>query len=216
MNDIAEQDALQRTAADLIEEGFEVFEHPRAPLIPKFLGGYQPDLIAIRGDKRLVIEIKGLSPSSNDKIKKLAQLFQGQKDWEFRVVWIEPASRIKDNALPILSREQIRISLQEVRKLKTRGHTESALLLSWATFEAVARAMLPSRFGRPQTPGRVVEVLAGEGYITPSEADNLRDLAEIRNKFIHGGLQTKVDKDNITVFVEILEVLIKELPPTLT
>ncbi|WP_365948185.1 hypothetical protein [Tardiphaga sp.] len=59
----------------------------------------------------------------------------------------------------------------------------------------------------PQTQGRLVQVLAGEGYVTPDEADFLRRSASLRNRLIHGELSTHVDGSTVGTFLGILESL---------
>lgn len=88
------------------------------------------------------------------------------------------------------------------------GLLAPALLMSWATLEALGRTLLPERLVRPQTPGRLVEVLATDGYVTPSEADRLRELARVRNRLIHGGLQVKIASKDIKAFRGILKGLL--------
>ena len=83
-----------------------------------------------------------------------------------------------------------------------------ALLLAWATVEATARLLATKHFERPQTPGRLVQVLASEGILTPTEADDLRVLAEKRNNFIHGELQTPITKAEIERIASILGTMI--------
>jgi uncharacterized protein YutE (UPF0331/DUF86 family) len=79
--------------------------------------------------------------------------------------------------------------------------------MAWATFEAIGRAILPAKLQRPQPPGRLTEVLAAEGYVTPTEADQLRHLAESRSQLIHGGLETSVPEADLRRFVEVLKTL---------
>jgi uncharacterized protein YutE (UPF0331/DUF86 family) len=69
--------------------------------------------------------------------------------------------------------------------------------------------LLPGRFERPQTPGRLVQVLASEGYVTPSEADKLRGLAEKRNKLVHGELRTRISEADVAQMTDILSTLKK-------
>jgi len=52
-----------------------------------------------------------------------------------------------------------------------------------------------------------VQVLAQEGYLTPSEADQLRALTEKRNSLIHGQLQIQVAKLEVEQFRVLLEKL---------
>jgi len=66
---------------------------------------------------------------------------------------------------------------------------------------------------RPQTPGRLVEVLASEGYVTPSETDRLRTVIATRNQIVHGGLQAKVSPKDVRSFLSVLNMLLKLLAP---
>jgi uncharacterized protein YutE (UPF0331/DUF86 family) len=94
-----------------------------------------------------------------------------------------------------------------------RGHLLPGLVMASATFEAVGRALLPDQFRRPQTPGRLVEVLGAEGYITPEEADTLRTASAIRNAVVHGQLDSTIDRKTSEGFIAILKTLVKLLPP---
>ena len=82
---------LERLVPDLKSQGYDVFVHPNKQIVPPFLGAYAPDLIALRDDKNLVIEIKHRSGRAENLLKDLAKRFEGQKGWEFRVVWINPS-----------------------------------------------------------------------------------------------------------------------------
>jgi uncharacterized protein YutE (UPF0331/DUF86 family) len=70
---------------------------------------------------------------------------------------------------------------------------------------------MSEEFRRPQSPGRIIEVLAREGHVTPTEADRLRRLSEKRNKLIHGELQVRVSREEIQGFVAILDTLLHQL-----
>src|SRR4051812_12341812 len=98
-----------------------------------------------------------------------------------------PIDRAADGP-EIVPIETIKGVLGDAEKLLKAEQFPAALLLCWAAFEAFARNQLQSTFARPQTPGRIVEILAGDGILTPTEADKLRLLARQRNNFIHGAL----------------------------
>lgn len=83
----------------------------------------------------------------------------------------------------------------------------AAFLLAWATFEAEGRASIEGRFDRPQTPGRLVEVLGQEGLLTPGEADHMRALSEKRNRLIHGDLGTEISSDDLQRMIAVLRQL---------
>jgi uncharacterized protein YutE (UPF0331/DUF86 family) len=201
----SEDVVLERLVPDLKSQGYDVFVHPNKQMVPPFLGTYRPDVIALRDDKNLVIEIKHTSRRAENVLQELAKRFDGQNRWEFRVVWVNPSET--EGRLTPQSNEAISIRLKEISRLLEAGFTESAMLMSWAAFEAIGRKLMASEFSRPQSPGRLVQILAKEGHITPDEADVLRQLAEIRNRFIHGELTAAVDQSQVEAFIEILASL---------
>ncbi|MGC1562681.1 MAG: hypothetical protein WA820_22915, partial [Bradyrhizobium sp.] len=138
-------------------------------------------------------------------LEDLAKRFEGQKQWEFRVVWINP-SESRDEPRH-QSREVISTRLKEISRLLDAGFADSAMLIAWATFEAIGRKLMPKEFARPQSPGRLVEVLAQEGHITPDEGDVLRQLVDMRNRFIHGELAIAISRPQVESFVKILSSL---------
>jgi REase_AHJR-like len=209
MSTQTEAEVLQRLLPELEAQGYEVYLHPDRRLLPSFSKNYTPDAVALRKDKNLVIEVARRSADAPKKLERITKLFEGQPKWELRIVWLEPASSQRDLKIQPLAAISKRIA--EVQELLDGGSSEGSLLLAWATFEALARAILPEQFQRPQTPGRLVEILANEGYITPSEADVLRVLGEKRNRLIHGELQTHASKAELGAFTKTLGTLLKEL-----
>lgn len=207
----AESVVLERLVPDLKSQGYDVFVHPGRQMVPAFLETYTPDVIALRKDKNLVIEIKHRSGQSENSLRELAKRFEGQSDWEFRVVWVNP-SETQDRLTP-QSDEAIAKRIAEISGLLKVGFVDSAMLLAWATFEAVGRKMMTKEFSRPQTPGRLIQVLAKEGHITPDESDLLRKLADTRNRFIHGELTTATDRSDVESFIGILSSLANSIEP---
>lgn len=211
MAETAEVEVLERVIPELEAEGFDVYVHPSKPLVPLFLADLRPDVIALRGDKNLVVEVMRRSPQASKKLERLAALIEPQKKWELRVFWAEPTSAAED--LEVQSVDAVQARLAEVKEIAASDHHEPAMLLAWATFEALGRALLAEQLGRPQTPGRLVQTLAHEGYLTPSEADKLRALAAKRNRLIHGELGVSVSDDELQDFVSILATLIQQFTP---
>jgi len=196
---------LERLVPDLKSQGYDVFVHPNKQIVPPFLGAYAPDLIALRDDKNLVIEIKHRSGRAENLLKDLAKRFEGQNGWEFRVVWINPSE--SQDGLTLQSRDTISTRLKEISRLVDAGFIDSAMLMAWATFEAIGRKLMPKEFARPQSPGRLVQVLAQEGHVTPDEGDALRELVDMRNRFIHGELTVAITRPQVEAFAKILSSL---------
>ena len=202
-----ELDVISRLVSELQAEGYEVYIHPKRQLLPEFLRDYAPDAIGLRPDRNIAIEVIRKSPDAKKRAESIASRFEGRNDWELRIVWITPATSPK--AVEIQSPATIRNRISEIRELSDSGHNGPALLLAWAAFEAIGRALVAKQFERPQPPGRLVQVMAGDGFLTPTEADYLRLLAEKRNRLTHGGLQTRVTKAELDRFAVILATLHK-------
>jgi REase_AHJR-like len=200
-----EAEVLRGVIPELIAEGYDVFVNPGPPIAPAFLGDLRPDVIAIRGDKKLVVEIV-MRPGVDKKLERLSTLLKGQPNWELRVVLVSPATA--PDMVEVRTPDVIRQRVSEMQELVANRHFGPALLLGWAAFEASARKLSSEEFRRPQTPGRLVSVLAGEGYLTPSEADRLRRLAEKRNAFVHGELEAMIGAEDVQQLIEILETML--------
>jgi uncharacterized protein YutE (UPF0331/DUF86 family) len=178
--------------------------------VPPFFKDYVPDAIALRPDKNLAIEVILRQTADNkERVQRIAKMFEGQDKWELRVYWGSPTD-IRAS-LQVQTPEAIKARIDELRQLGDKEHLEPALLLGWATFEALARATMSHEFRRPQSPGRIIEVLAREGYVTPTEADSLRRLSEKCNMLVHGELQVRVSKGEIQAFVGVLDALLTQL-----
>jgi uncharacterized protein YutE (UPF0331/DUF86 family) len=87
-----------------------------------------------------------------------------------------------------------------------------ALLPAWAALEAAARVLVPDQLARPQPSSRLLELLASEGYVTPEEADALREISHLRNRAAHGDLTVTVSPALIDQLVETIRSLLTMWP----
>ena len=83
----------------------------------------------------------------------------------------------------------------------------------WPVLEAATRILAPAETRRAQSPGRVVELLAAEGHVVPNDADLLRQSAALRNRLIHGELDTEVPPDLRRQTERIARELVRSLEP---
>jgi uncharacterized protein YutE (UPF0331/DUF86 family) len=203
----SEVEVLRGLIPSLEAEGYEVFVNPRPPLLPKFLRGFSPDAIAIRDDKKLLVEIVGETSRSSGKLERLQRIMKDQPGWELRVVLVSPAN--SPESLVVQSPDAIMERVAEMRELVDRGSLGAAFLLGWAAFEAAARSLMPDQFRKAQTPGRLVDLLAEVGYLTPSEADRLRQLAKTRNAFVHGELGVELTREDVRQLMAVLGTLVE-------
>jgi uncharacterized protein YutE (UPF0331/DUF86 family) len=210
-SELQEAAVLENIVPQLEAEGYEVYSHPSAHLLPSFMQAYRPDAIALRDDKKLAIEVIRKGSPSVKNLDKLRELLAGRKDWELRVYWISPPNTPKP--IERASARDIEQAIKTIEQLASESLFAPALLMAWATLEGLGRALLSEKLVRPQTPGTLVEVLAGEGYVTPTEADRLRTLIATRNQIAHGGLRAKVGSKDIKNLLSVLKALQKFLAP---
>src|SRR5262249_5053227 len=109
--------------------------------------------------------------------------------------------------IPPMGNEAIDSSIASVENLVSNDQLYGATLIGWATFEALGRALSPAKFARPKTPARLIEILAADGTVTPSEADLLRRLARSRTRVMHGTLNEKIEKGDLSKFLNVLREL---------
>jgi len=206
----AEDAILERHEPNWIAQGYKVVRPRSGGDLPAFLEDYVPDALLLGRTPQVVVEVisKG-SPHAQKKIAKLKSLLQGHDNWRLDVLFVgeEPEQ------LPLVTAEAVRHSLRSIRAILP-AEPKSALLLCWATLEAIARRLEPAKSMQPQSPAGVVELLAGAGHVTPSEAAQLRKAIQWRNRLIHGDLDLPVTPAQVAEVVEIAENLSSDLSAT--
>ena len=201
-----EAQLLEDVASNLRAEGYDVFIRPHQGILPAILAGATPDAIAFGKPKNLAILVVDAA-SARVRVEQLTSRLKASREWDLRVYSIKPSEGEK--AIASASARAIAATLTTVKELHSQGLTGPALLMAWATFESLARNREPSLFARPQTPGRLIEIFASEGRVTPTEADTLRRLATVRNRLVHGDLELPVDGADLQKFIEVLEMIVK-------
>ncbi|MGX7741972.1 hypothetical protein [Rhodopseudomonas parapalustris] len=207
--DVAEREVIELVLPRYRDEGYEVYVHPSPSLLPAFMKSYQPDAIAMRDGRKVAIEVVR-GDDGGRKAESLQSLFADQDDWELRIIYAPPLSP-RSNLL-IASRPLILDAIRKVDSLRAAGDRLPSLMMAWATFEAIGRALLPTQLGRPQPPARLVEVLASEGIVTPDEARILRRASSIRNDVAHGAIDAVVDDELLQQVITILSTLAEMAP----
>jgi uncharacterized protein YutE (UPF0331/DUF86 family) len=202
-----EEAVLETLLPQLEAEGFEVFVHPSRAMLPVFLNTYQPDAIALKGDRKVAIEVTSPTGESQKKVEYLSKLFSEHADWELRIVYAPP--RTNDEIIPVASAEVIEEHLVRIEHAFDVMGPASALLTAWAVFEAAARSLIPVDLERPQAPARLLQTLASNGYVTPDEAAMLRRLGQIRNGVAHGRLDITPTREQVEGLIDVTRTLLR-------
>lgn len=184
----SEREVLEKLSKTRLEQGYEVNIQPTANQLPAFLQNYQPDAILIKGSEHIIVEVirKG-QPHTGEKIRRLKSLLEGQVGWHLEVVYsgedVQTVNKVQKNIIQATLSSADSIYNEEPR---------ASILLYWAALEAITRNIFPNQTVKPQSPGRIIEILARNGEITPADAMVLRRQMELRNAFIHGDLDAEI------------------------
>lgn len=207
--DVGKREVIDLVLPRLQSEGYDVYVHPSPSILPPFMASYRPDAIALKEGKKIAIEVIGTGEQTTQLVRRLRSLFAEQAEWELQLIYAPPLGAMPE--LSVASREDIVAAIREAEELLSDGRRMPAILMAYATFEAIGRALLPDQFKRPQSPGRLVEVLASEGLVTPDEAQIVRQAISVRNAVAHGGLGP-VDDAMVTRFIALLSTLADLIP----
>jgi uncharacterized protein YutE (UPF0331/DUF86 family) len=190
--------------------GLTFFVNPPREIIPRFLGDYQPDAIALGPEGGMIIEVKlRRSPESQKQLATIAKKVAEQKGWEFRAIYLNPPiGETPPIAKPTPG--QLQATFEEIDALTKGGHPAAALVTAWAALEALARlASTNSEARRPRgfSPIQAIQTLAEEGYIENEAADRLREMAKLRNAVVHGDFSVGVPTERVEDLLKDLQAI---------
>lgn len=207
----SEEYVLEMLLPDLEADGYDVFVQPSFALLPKFMQGYRPDAIALRHDKNIAIEVKSMMRPGHENLAKLQGIFDGQPGWELRVIYAPPRRADSIGGVPP-TREALVATLQSLPGIFESAGPVPALLTAWAAFEAAARLLLPARLERLQPAGHLVDILASDGVITPTESRIVREISQLRNRAAHGDFNVDFGPGQLAALVGVVKSIL-EMPP---
>ena len=92
VDSLTERSAQRRVARKYKTLGYEVQENPGAELLPDFMRGVSPDIVARSSSDNVVIEVKQHASlkGSNDLVG-IAERVSGHPDWRFELVVVDEA-----------------------------------------------------------------------------------------------------------------------------
>lgn len=191
---------LESAAGELRARGFDVYREP----LPDFLADEAPDAVAFRGSDKFAVAIAGEDAASRARLDRLRERVAAQSEWKlvvYSVVGTDP-----NRAIGVVSKASVEKGISDVYQLMTLGQSKAALLLAWAALEALGRLNLPDSLTRPQTPASLLEALASEGIVDPDDADRLRRMGVLRDRVMHGGLDSVPDTGDLARFILVLKL----------
>lgn len=211
---MAHDDKIEALAQEYLRQGFAVTKEPSAELIPFDLGGYRPDLIAQKGNKNLVIEVKSTaSRISIGKLQSIAQEIARHEGWRFLLVTLDD---IDSGEVSNLSEEfpawsQLEQKLLQARALIAAGAIEPAMLYMWSIFEAaLRRRAISQNIPVERLPATMlIKHMYSQGEVSVNDVDTFLDFMKIRNRIAHGANES-IDVEKLTHIFQAINRLLVE------
>jgi DNA-binding Lrp family transcriptional regulator len=137
---------MRRLEREFESKGYQVLSDPEAEKLPKFLVGYQPNLIIHKPGETVIVEIASTAHLIEHaaQFKAVAREIQRHPGWRFEVVVTNPRRSQGfemdiDNAS--ISKRTTYIRLGQVQELLDADYAQAAFLLLGSAIEATIRLL---------------------------------------------------------------------------
>ncbi len=202
--------ALETVTEEYRNAGYEVIPTPSPAHLPPALYRHRPDLLAVRGDEHVVVEVTVGGESGGPRLGALAEAVASLPGWHFRLVVLPRGELWEHGAAAEPSEADIEASLQDADAL-AETRPVAALLLAWGATEAALRTSA-SRLGvsaAPDGASVVLGRLAYEGILDGADYDTLRSARLLRNAAAHG-YRAEIRRHHVAALVEATRRLLSE------
>jgi hypothetical protein len=181
-------DLERRVAQRYQQEGYDVVMHPAATELPFDLDGYAPDLLATRGDEKLMIEVRSsVMRTSIDRLIEAADRVRTSPPWQLLLVTEDdvPGELLPGSDLTLPTWDEILCHLAELRPA---SEGPAGFLLAWGVLEgALRRHAFDSALPIHRLPtSALLKQLYTQGELPAEPFEALTCLLDQRNRVAHG------------------------------
>lgn len=185
-----EKQRAHEVAGEYRRKGYEVIEEPTRAQLPDFLAGYQPDLLARRGNEAVVVEVRARSSLGKaPQIVELARLLRERPGWRFDLVIVgEPGKLDLPDDTQLLGEEEASQRIAASDSLLDAGHHEAALALVWSALEATIRMLLEEEepYLSLLDSAHILNHAVFHGILSRDDYNALMKVRKYRNTVVHG------------------------------
>jgi hypothetical protein len=190
-------ETMPQSASDVVERyrerGYEVIAEPDASLLPNEAKSLRPDLLAVKGNEHVIVEIKReQNMLAYPALVRLADSIRRIPGWRLDIV-VLPTPRTPSQAQP-LSRDEFKRRLNTAERVaKETNDYAAALLLVWTAVEALVNHEMRQQ-GEQVLPSasRLPKVAYSMGLIDEQDVSTAEWLARVRNEVVHGASKLQV------------------------
>jgi hypothetical protein len=218
MNIAASSQAERLIGKRYEENGYAVTYGPQRGWIPFDLGSYTPDILAVRGNENLLIEVKSKrSPVDIDRYRLVDEEVQRHPGWRFLIVTapdpelVTPQSSWPDDNV---SAEKIERVLQQIDKIRAVSDLPALVLPQlWTAYIAALRLISPAQHNElPLSDLSFLNQAYSTGLISYEEYESAKTLMKLRNLAAHSldSAATEADVNILRGMVESALARLKE------
>ena len=190
---VVKQDAVKiqrRLAREFRELGYRVVESPTGKVLPTFLRGLSPDLIATKDDDNVVVEVKRADTlKGSNELTELAARVAKTPGWRFELHTLE-APKANDDRVPSnAGLERLLRTVSAAFDADFEGSQSVALIALFSTLERLLRLIAVERgvdAGNKSIQSLIRE-LSFQGIIDEKAVATLESGISWRNAVWHGG-----------------------------
>ena len=184
---------LERVAAEYRDEGYAVTLRPGVDLLPPFATGHPVELLAVRGNERVLVGVKQdrTALAADPGVPHLAAAAAGQPGWRYDLVVLEkddPLRRLGGSGAEPTA-DQIEEMLAEAEEVAAKAGDRAALVLAWAALDATLRRVVLAAGldGRPtRPPVTQLRELYANGHLSAGDFRALERTRKVRAEVVHG------------------------------
>lgn len=209
-----EYETAQLLAQKYQADGYEVIVEPSSDLIPFDLEGYHPDLLAIKDNSKLIIEIKNnFKKISIERFQTIAQLIAKHEGWRFVLVTANDAQENEeiDAETAYLTWDEIAKQITQISSVINVIGNSAALLYIWGICEAALRRYaFESAIPVERLPFiNIAKHLYSVGELSITELNTLLAAQKYRNKAAHG-FKVNVSRDTLDRLIDFIKKTLSE------
>lgn len=185
-------EAVAKVKREFEPRGFRAIDNPDPEILPEWLRPFRPDMILLGPERNMAVEFREFPGSieESEKSGNLARETRKHERWNHLLMLLEP------EPYTVPSAEEIGRAIEEFDNPTPETSRKLDFVRAWAVFEAAARSagekLDPEGKARRLPTIAVLEKLASLGALDDAKVSELEDLAAIRNRLVHGGLDTDV------------------------